>query len=43
MSPGAEELIDRIQPERVRRLERQIATLCMTYQGQVTSPNVITN
>ena len=47
MSPGAGELIDRIQPERVSRLGRQIATLDMPYQGQgqdqVRSPKVITN
>ena len=34
MSPGTGELIDRIQPERVSRLGRQIATLDMAYQGQ---------
>ena len=47
MSPGTEELIDRMQPERVRRLERQSAKLYMSYQGQgrgqVRSPKVITN
>ena len=47
MSPGTEELIDRIQPELVSRLGKQIATLDMPYkvqsQGQVRSPKVITN
>ena len=47
MRPGTEQLIDRIQPERVSRLGRQTATLHMLYQGQaqgqVKSPRVITN
>ena len=47
MSPGTEELGDRIQPERVSRLGRQSATLYIPYkdqiQGQVRSPKVITN
>ena len=47
MSPGTGELIDRIQPERISSLGRQIATLDMPYQGQdqgqVRSPKVITN
>ena len=34
MSPGTKEQIDRIQPKRVSRLGRQIATLDMPYQGQ---------
>ena len=34
MSPGTGELIDRIQPERVSRLGRQIATVDVPYQGQ---------
>ena len=34
MSPGTEELIDRIQPERVSRLGKQTATLAWPYQGQ---------
>ena len=45
MSPGTEELIDRIQPERVSVLGRQSATLDMPYQGQgrgqVRSPKVM--
>ena len=47
MSPGTEELIDRIEPERVSRLGKQIAALDVPYQGQgqgqVRSPNIITN
>ena len=47
MSPVTGQLIDRIQPERVSRLGRQIETLDMPYQGQgqgqVRSPKVITN
>ena len=43
MRPGTEELIDRIQPERVSRLGKQIAALDMLCQGQVWSPKVITN
>ena len=47
MSSGTEELIDHIQPERVSRLGRQIATFDMSYQGQgqgqVRTPKVITN
>ena len=34
MSPSTEELIGRIQPERVIRLGKQIATLDASYQGQ---------
>ena len=47
MSPGTEELIGRIEPERVSRLGKQIAALDVPYQGQgqgqVRSPNIITN
>ena len=43
MSPGTGELIDRIQPECVSRLGRQIAILDMPYQGQDGSTKVITN
>ena len=45
MSLGTEELIDRIQPERVSRLGKQISMLDMPYQGQcqgqIRSPKVI--
>ena len=47
MSLDTKELIDRIQPERVSRLRKQISTLALPYQGQgqgqVRSRIVITN